>query len=288
MKKIFFSLVGIVVASIVLSSPEAKADRIDDMISPITNPVNFEDPRPNTEARAIFLHHEISDDFITTGGDVRIYALQLRYAVNEDLAIIATKDGYVDLNPDAVLSDESGFGNITAGVKYVVHRDSEEGEIATVGFRYEIPVGDDDVFQGEGDGFVNPFLSGAVAIGDFNLMAGAGARLPLDSADSALLDVDLHLSRNFNGFYPVLELGLVHVIDAGTRLGIADEGADYFQFGASASDGKTLVTGAVGARYRFSDALDAGIAYQHPLTDGAGSNLFDWRVTTDLIWSFDL
>ena len=107
-------MLGIVLMSAAMSFSTASADRLDDMISPLANPINFEDPRPNTEARAEFLHHQISDDFITTGGNVRIYALQLRYAVNDDLAIIATKDGYVDFNPDAVLSDESGFGNIAA------------------------------------------------------------------------------------------------------------------------------------------------------------------------------
>lgn len=71
------------------------ADDFDNLISPISNPVNFEDPRSLTEIRPIYVYHSIDDKFITQGGSVQLWALQLRYAIDDRLSVIATKDGYV-------------------------------------------------------------------------------------------------------------------------------------------------------------------------------------------------
>ncbi len=70
-------------------------------ISPVSNPIFFEDPRIRTEARVIFLYNRVSDDFglnlggtqVNLGGaDIYAYGAQLRYAVTPRLAIIATND----------------------------------------------------------------------------------------------------------------------------------------------------------------------------------------------------
>ena len=47
-----------------------------------------------------------------------------------------------------------------------------------------------------------------------------------------------------------------------------------------------MVIGGVGARFRFTDALDVGASYQVPLTSGRGSNIIDWRFITDMIYRF--
>ena len=39
-------------------------------------------------------------------------------------------------------------------------------------------------------------------------------------------------------------------------------------------------------RYRVSDAVDLGVAYQFPLTSGSGSRAIESRLTADLIWHF--
>ncbi|MCB0310655.1 MAG: hypothetical protein KDD42_05440 [Bdellovibrionales bacterium] len=268
---------------------DAQADRLDEMVSPAGNPVTFEDPRSNTEARLIYLHHEIDNDFITQGGSATIWALQLRYAWDERLALIATKDGWVDLNPDSVLADEEGFANVAVGAKYAFYYDPQAGDIVTGGLRYEIPMGNTDVFQGRHDGFLNPFVSAATSLTDsVTFMAATGLRVPFDDAESAMWDADLHVDAKLGPIYPLVELSLIQVIDAGDKLPIADEGLDFFSFGASESSGKTVVSAGVGARARINDDLDAGLIYQFPLTNGAGSNLIDWRITADLIWSFDV
>lgn len=262
------------------------AQSLDDMAAPITSPTTFEDPRANTEIRPIYIYHKISDDFVNSGGAANIYALQLRYAIDERLALLATKDGYVDLNSDATLEDENGFADVALGAKYAFYKNDADREILTAGLRYEIPLGDEEVFQGQGDGAFNPFISGAIGVGEFNIMLGTGFRLAVDDSDSSFYDADLHFDTKIGWFHPVLEFNLVHVVNAGDRLPIPDEGEDFFNFGANASEGKTLVSAAVGGRLDLAEKICLGLAYQFPLTNGDGSNLLDWRITSDLIFSF--
>lgn len=256
------------------------------MISPVSNPVNFEDPRINTEVRPIFVHHVIDDKFVTQGGDVNIYALQLRVAATDRLAIIATKDGFVDLNPNAVVPEDTGLANIAAGVKYAFYMDPAAGMIGTAGIRYEIPTGDEEVLQGNGDGILNTFGSFGMTCDRFNIIAGTGLRIPADDADSMFWDFDAHIDTKIDRVSPLLELNLVHVLSAGKRLPIPDEGQDFFNIGSSGSDGETMLTAAAGARVELAKDVSLGAAYQFPLITGAGTRITDWRLTADLIVSF--
>lgn len=266
-----------------------EGDRLQGMISPVANPLIFEDPRILSELRPVYAHHEIQRGFVTQGGSVNYYALQARFAVDPRWAIIATKDGYIDFNPDSVLNDEEGWANITAGAKYAFYLDEAAGQIATAGLRYEIPLGTDDVFQGEGDGVLNPFVSAGFAIGPVNLLLNSGLRIPFDDQDSTFFDANVHVSYPIaERFFPAFEVNLVNVTDAGGRLGIADEGFDLFNFGSTESGGETTVLGAAALRIRITDDLDWGVAYQFPMSSGAGSNLTQWRLTTDFIWRFSL
>ena len=52
----------------------ANATPLDQIASPVSNPVNFEDPRIESNVKPLFAYHKIDRDFITDGGDVRIYA----------------------------------------------------------------------------------------------------------------------------------------------------------------------------------------------------------------------
>ncbi len=266
------------------SITDAIADTLSSMVSPVTNPVNFEDPRIQSEIRPIYLYHKIDDKFVTSGGAAQIVALQLRYALTDRLAIIATKDGYVNFRPDAVLNDGNGIANVEGGIKYALHQ--SDSEIVSALLRYEAPVGDEDILHGKGDGFIHPSLSAGLACDSFNAVAATGVRLPIDNADSTFFDLDAHIDYPIGDFYPALELNLVHVLKAGNRLPIADEGQDFFSFGSSQSDGETMLTGAIAARYRVSKDLDFGMAYQIPLEDSSGSYITDWRFTTDLVVRF--
>ncbi|MCB0323556.1 MAG: hypothetical protein KDD69_08280 [Bdellovibrionales bacterium] len=256
--------------------------RLDEMISPVTNPVNFEDPRSISSVRPIFMFHKIPSDFITGSGDIQLWAAQVRLALTDRLAFLATKDGYIQINSDKVLADSEGSANLAGGFQYAFYKDDAAGEIATAGLRYEAQTGDPDVFQGTGDGIISPHLSGAIALGDINLMGYTDLRLGVNDEDSDFWDVSLHADYPIANFYPSLELNMAHVVDSGHRLPLEGEGFDLVNFGSAGSDGSTVVTLGVGGRYRAAEWLDLGASYEFPLTDR--EDIFAWRMTFDLIF----
>jgi len=280
--------------------------------SPVSNPVQFEDPRATTEVRPLYVYHKLDGGFAKVlgakSGDAHIAALQLRVALTDRLALIATKDGYVWLRPAG--ANTNGWANLGLGAKYTFYRDPESLTLATVGLRYEIPSGSRDVFQGQfgnkGNGVFNPFLSAGwgienlAGIGDFHLLGYTGARIPVSSGDSTFFDLSLHADwglmigpDSLGPIYPLVELNWVQTLDGGSRLPIDKEGFDFFNLGSAGAGGKGVVTMAVGARYPLCRDLgevlgrtvgvDIGAAWEAPLTDRG--DIFGWRVTTDVIFS---
>lgn len=81
----------------------------DDFISPMTNPVYFEDPRQLTEARLIFINHKLPFLLNIPGGRIQAYVLQARLRLTERLSFIAVKDGFVV--SDSVFIDD-GWADI--------------------------------------------------------------------------------------------------------------------------------------------------------------------------------
>lgn len=264
----------------------ASADRLDDMISPISHPTLFEDPRQLTEIRPLYAYHELDNDFVTEGGNAQVLAAQIRAKISDDFSIIAVKDGIVRLQPDAAVSDNTGFANVAAGLKYSVYRTTDA--VTSLGLTYEAPIGNRDVLQGQGDGIINPFVSSGWTYGNWNFIAHSGFRLRVDNEDSSFYDFNLHTSYKVGNFYPLVELGIVHVMQDGKRLPIKDEGQDFFNLGSTGAQGETMSTLAVGGRYRIAKNVDVGAAWQFPLDRSEGSRILDYRLQTDLIYRFDL
>ncbi|GIW42907.1 MAG: hypothetical protein KatS3mg077_0189 [Candidatus Binatia bacterium] len=267
------------------------AQEVDQFVSPVSNPTLFEDPRISTEVRPIFAYHEISDQFVSSGGNAKIGAVQLRLGVTDRLGFIATKDGYVWLEPDKALLRKNGWANIAFGLKYNFLRMDDLGLVATGGLRYETASGDKDVFQGRGDGLLNPFLSAGWSHDGLHLLGYTGPRLPISGNDTTFWDTSLHVDYRMGRFYPLIEVNWVHALDGGRRLPIDQEGFDFFNLGARNAAGRGVVTQAYGFRYRLVEnaawfdrvgGVDFGAAYETPLTDR--EDLFAWRVTTDLVF----
>lgn len=260
-------------------------------VPPLTNPIFNETPYITTEARAFYFYHELPDDFVTDGGHVNLVALQLRLALTERLGFIATKDGYADFQFDDVLEDESGFANIAFGFKYAIISDPEAESILTAGLRYEIPINDLETggieLQGAGDGFLNPFLTGATTFGDFGLQASLGANIALDGdEDTSILHYSVHADYELlPGFFPILEINGFTPIDRGNRLtgALGDlDGVDVLNFGSDNRD--TTVTVGGGFRYRFTDNVQIGAGGETPITD-KDDTIFDYRLYFDLVLS---
>jgi len=84
----------IAVGAAALSQAALAEGWTDKAIAPVANPIYFETPLIQNEVRPLFAYHRLDSGLLGVGGDVKVYAAQLRYAINDRLALIATKDGY--------------------------------------------------------------------------------------------------------------------------------------------------------------------------------------------------
>ena len=272
----------------------------DKAISPVGNPIYFEDPRITSEVRPIFMYHKLPDTFhydggkLPLGGEVRVYAVQLRYALTERLGLIATKDGYIEFRPDHTLSHEYGWADLAAGLKYALIDDRENQFILTPGLTVTIPTGNEDVFQGHGKGEETLFVSAEKGWDNFHVIGNLGVRIPNDfdkntSQFHYSLQLDYYVCQYFIPFfvangYTILTEGDSQNDQSLDAVPLDTEGYDLINFGSCAAAGTTQITVGGGARAKLTQKLDLGIAYEVGVSDPEG--IFDSRLTADLIWRF--
>lgn len=158
----------------------------------MTNPVFFEDPRTLTEARMIFVNHNVPTAL--GGSSAQLYATQLRFALNEDVSIIATKDGYM-VSENELIQD--GWMNIAAGLKVNVYKDVCSQSLLSVGTTFEAPTGARKTLQGNGDGVFNFFATGGTQfLNNYHLISALGLRMPVDQkAQSTVMYWSNHVDR---------------------------------------------------------------------------------------------
>jgi hypothetical protein len=231
------------------------------------------------------------------GGDLNLYAVQLEYAFNERLSLVATKDGYIDFNPDATFTPATGFANLAGGLKYAFLYDPENQFVASTTGVVEFPTGNRDVFQGEGDGSVNLSVSALKLHEQWQFAGALGTQIPFDSDFSTQAFASFHISYELSPwFIPLLEFNYFTVLDdgdGGARFpdqvgggvpGAARfEGADLINWGSA--NGEDYATMAVGFRSRLTEQIDIGFAYEFPLTDEE-DNITDDRITVDMNFDF--
>jgi hypothetical protein len=286
---------------------QAHTGGFENVRRPISNPTLFDLALPGTNVHPIFIYQSLPSYVNTTagkvpmGGDFQVYALQFEVALTERLSIVATKDGYVNINPgNALWSEQGGFANIAGGLKYAFYYDPADSAVVSGTATFEFPTGNHDVFQGEGDGAMNLIVSGLKLWDKFQLAAGAGVHLELDDQLANTSFVSAHASYEVvPWFIPLIEVNWHHVLTPGdgapnfkSQAGGAVpviatfEGADLLNFGASnAAENRDFVTAAIGFRTRLTPSIDAGFAYEIPLTDEHDGIMED-RFTLDLVWKF--
>jgi hypothetical protein len=290
------SLLATVVGGGVMQSARA-ADWTDKAISPVANPIYFEDARITTEVRPIFIEHYLPSTYkfqggsAPLGGDVQVYALQLRYALNDRLALIATKDGYIAMHPQNTLGHTYGWANLAAGLKYALVDDRDKQLLVTPGFTVELPTGNPDVFQHRGDGEWNLFVSSEKGWDNLHLQGNAGLRLPNNFSQQTAqahysAQLDYYVCQYFIPFF--VANGSTVLSKANNQLlpgvNMTSEMSDLINFGATDARGATQVTLGGGARAKVTKSVDVGVAYEVGVTHPAG--IFDSRITADLIWRF--
>ena len=273
---------------------------------PITNPTLFDLALPRTNIHPIFMHQSLPDKVSTllgelpVGGDFQLYAIQAEYAFNEKISLVAVKDGFIDFNPDSTFTSDEGWANLGAGLKYAFYRNPETGFALSGTATVELPTGDDQVWQGEGDGAVNVILNGLKMAGRWQFASSMGLHVPFDDSDSTIGFGSAHVSYAVTDkFMPLLEINWFHTLDEGngeirfpSQVGglvpavATIEGGDLINLGsANGGDNADIVTVAAGFRYLLTEKVELGCAFEVPLTDSE-DNLMEYRITADLVWKF--
>lgn len=256
----------------------------------MTMPYLFEDPFVTTEVWVWGLWHDFPESSVFRGGGALAVAAQVRVALTDRLGLLATKDGRIWLHPDNDLLDsEDGYADLGVGLKYALIDRREDGFILTPSLRYEFTQGSDDVLQGNGEGVWIPAVSSGLEVGRSRVLAGVGARLPVDGdAESTSLFYNLQVGLPMGGrWVPFASLNGIHYLDegdgshllklgSGSRVSLsavqtllrtgAFEGLDIVNLGSDGIDGHDFVSWAAGLQVQVRDRLWVGLAYERPLT----------------------
>ena len=203
----------------------------DQYIRPLSNPVYNIDPRNETTLRVVHLQQKLPSHIKTTigrvdlDGDFNVTALQLTYAFNERFSLVAEKTGYIDFNPDNTLSDENGWADYGAGVKYAFIYDPDNKFILSSRVLFEMSQGSSDVFQGNGSGNVTPSLHFLKGFDKLQLVGGAGITIPFDSGEESTVMFDTWNASYAvtPWFFPLVELNHFRVINDGNKRGLVPE-----------------------------------------------------------------
>ncbi|MEW6302586.1 MAG: hypothetical protein AB1705_03890 [Verrucomicrobiota bacterium] len=276
---------GITLGAVLLASSVRGQDWTEKTITPVANPIFFESPFIQSEVRPLFAWHRLDRGFLGVDVDVRVYAVQLRYAVNDRLAIIATKDGYIEFDPQG-LPGADGWADIGLGFKYALYRDDDRQIIVTPGLTFEIPTGNQNVFQGNGSGEANVFVSAAKGWDNLHATVNLGARIPMDmSQETASVRYGAMLDYyTCKWFIPFATIIATTTLNSAGALPFASEGFDLINFGSSNAAGTTQVACGVGFRSRVHKRVDIGFAYERGFEPA--NDIFKDRFTVDLVWRF--
>ncbi len=256
---------------------------------PLGNPLYFESPFNSTQLRLLYLHHDFPNRSQIGGGDLNVYAAQIRLALTERLAFIATKDGYSDLNA-GILPPEEGWNDFAIGVKYVFVADRDNDFALTGGVRWEWENGDQEVLQGDAQE-LSPFVSVAKGFDRLHLLGNVTGRLPMDGdRGNYVLQWDLHADyeiapETLPGFAPAFEVHGLHYLSDADHLPLSVGGLDYTNLGSTDVGGNTVISGGPGFRWKLSPHASLGAIWEFAFTDRQ-NDIMGNRVTVDFILSW--
>lgn len=283
-------LLAVAAAALLPKTQQAQAQAVNGSAPiPVANPVLFEDPYIRNEIRPIFMYHNLDKTAsFPLGGNLQVYAVQLRYAVNDRLAIIATKDGYIDFNPDIPALKDQGFANLAFGVKYALIKNEEKGLIVTPGLRLEIPTGDGGVFQGNGAGIWNPFVSAGWVCDKWSVLGHIGGQIPNNLfRQNVTMNYGLQVGYEIcEWFVPFANLNVYQTLTAAnggiTAFGV--EGYDLINFGDRQAAGSANAVVGGGFLAPITEKVTLGVAWESGL--GSNKGVFDHRLTSSLSIQF--
>jgi hypothetical protein len=256
----------------------------DRFISPLSNPFFFEDPRSLTEARGIFLSNSLPNGL--GGGDVQVFAGQLRGRLTDRWSVIAPRLGYLQLTPGGGGSPE-GFLSAPVGVKYNFIRDVEEQFLVSAGMTYFIP-GAQQAFSNFGNGDFHFFLTAGKEIFDWgHWLSATGFRIPSDSNWGTQLwywsnQWDYELP---NHVYPLVGVNWFHWMrSAGAAVQTPVSGLDLINLPVSGIAGANVVSAVVGGKWKPSGNFEVGGGFEFSMSNY--TDILQNRVYADVIFRY--
>ncbi len=268
----------------------------DYFISPVSNPMFFEDPRALTEVRPVFIwQHTPSSNPVFAGGNNYFVDLQARIAFAPWLSLVIDELGWTWTGIDNALSgyqSHSGFSEIHLGPKFTFLRNETTGTVMAGGLTFEIPAGPSKVFQNTGTLSLTPYFSIAqnfwkTQYGSMNFMNTTGYAFAVDNQRTDAFYSSFHLDYdvgNLRKIFPLVELNWWHYPFNGGARPFNFEGSNLFNFGSTNVGGFNDLTIAFGARYLVSQALQFGIVPEfNLLNNSSGRHLDNFRLTVDMI-----
>jgi hypothetical protein len=293
-----------------------RSGRFEGFEMPIVQPYLFEDPFITTGVYPYYVWHQFPNDSPLEGGEANLVAAQIRVAVTDRLAIIATKDGYMWKDPgNPLLKNTGGWMNLGFGAKYAVYQNRDAGRIVSLALKYEASSGAKDSFQNEGDGMLMPSITGAARLGDFALQGDVGGSWAIDDSQSSSIYYHLYAAYPLIGtrgtFSPFLQLSGMHWVSSGdgsrlielsaagqaalstqyVPIGAVEalynqrfEGADVANLGSVGVDGLDYLTMAFGVHVRFLEHVTVSAAYEVPVSHH--ESITRQRITTSMAWEF--
>lgn len=268
----------------------------DGFISPVTSPFLFEDPRSLTELRPIFIWQQTSTKApFFRGGDIEHIDLQARVAITERLSLVMDGFGWTWIethDPSDEFHSQSAFHGIHLGPKYTFLRNEQTGTLGALGLTFEVPANTNHGFDQSGSLRLRPYVTmgqnfGRSSYGSFNVLGTLGGDFATNGSGSDFVFAGLHLDfdvANAHKIYPLMELNWADYTSNGKAHQVNFEGRDLFNVGATQVSGQNELTLAFGARYKFSECIQTGIAAEFPLT--GQHRLDDFRLTIDLIFRY--
>jgi hypothetical protein len=258
-------------------------------VAPMSMPYLFEDPFITTGAYLWGLWHDFPESSVFEGGDATIAALQLRVALTDRLAFVASQDGRTSLHPDLDLLDsEKGYMDLIAGLKFALIDRPDDRFILSTSLRYKLASGTGDILQGKGDGGWIPQFSVGWGAGPVNLIADAGMYYPIDgNAEVSFGFWNVHLGYPVTPkLVPFVEVNGIRYFDDGdgtttvktslgylpistvqSALGLSPfEAVDYGNLGSDDVAQNDYITGAVGLRFAVAPRVSLGASYERPLS----------------------
>ena len=297
---------------------EERTARPKGAFNPVGMPYLFEDPHITTGLNFVYIYHGLPEGPVFDGGGAHVLALQIRLALTDRLAFIATKDGLAMLRPGSAsaVAEETGIFDMTFGFKGSLIESKEHEFILTPALRYEIPMGTQGLFQNFGDGVFIPSASFRWGLSELgleraNLVGGLGGQIPIDSDRNVQsLFYNIHLDYGFEVnrsivryIVPFIELNGIHYTKSGdglnpvarrgggtiplgaaqTALGTGPfEGIDIANLGSPGIAGEDVLVMGGGIRVPTTWGVSFAVMYEGPVS--SRQDIFEQRFTFMATW----